>query len=60
MKFISARYVTSPVPPHDKLLLAMGDDGVEYTVSGIDSDVPPWPQFLAAGGTVEPENTEEE
>jgi hypothetical protein len=51
MKYVSAEWV------HDEVLdtytiKATGDDGVTYWLGSIDSDVPPWPEFLAEGGTV--------
>lgn len=48
-KYVSARW--SGQPPQ---ILALGDDGVEYTIASEGSDVPPWPQFLAEGGTIAP------
>lgn len=53
MKYVSARWVNSPqgLPAS---ILAIGDDGVEYSIPSEDSDVPPWPEYLAEGGTITP------
>jgi hypothetical protein len=51
MEFVSAEWV------HDEefntyQIKATGDDGSVWWLNSIDSDVPPWPQYLAEGGTV--------
>lgn len=45
MKYISAEYVANPLggPPSIK---AIGDDGQEYWIPDIHTDVPPFPEFL--------------
>lgn len=50
MKYVSARRVS----PDSRAIIAMGDDGVEYAIPSEDSDVPPWPEYLADGGTITP------
>lgn len=50
-KFVSAEWF------HDETfdvfrIKATGDDGQTYWIGGHDSDVPPWSQFLAEGGTI--------
>jgi hypothetical protein len=53
MKYVSAQYVESPIPGGQSNIKAIGDDGNEYWIPSIDTDVPPWPEFIAEGGTVE-------
>jgi hypothetical protein len=43
MQYISAEWVEVA---GGRSIKAIGDDGNEYWVSAIDSDVPPWPAFL--------------
>lgn len=51
-KFVSAEWI------HDEVadtysLKAIGDDGETYWIGGgLDSDVPPWPDFIKDGGQV--------
>lgn len=52
MKYVSAQWVNSPNPGFPPTIKAIGDDGVEYWVPSETSDVPPWPAFLADGGTI--------
>jgi hypothetical protein len=62
MKYVSATWV--PDDTGDEAsgsIRAVGDDGNIYWVSSHSSTVPPWPEFLAEGGTVgPPENTTDE
>ena len=49
MKFVSAEWV------HDEqmgthVIKAIGDDGQTYWVPSINTDVPPWPEFLEEKG----------
>ena len=52
MKYVSAEYVPSTMEGDPPMIKAIGDDGIEYWIPSIDTDVPPWPEFLAEGGTV--------
>lgn len=55
MKYVSARWVNPPQGmPGNPTILAIGDDGMEYSIPSEDSDVPPWPQYLIDGGTIAP------
>jgi len=50
-KYVSAEWV------HDETMdtytiRATGDDGETYWVPSLDSDVPPWPEFIRDGGEV--------
>jgi hypothetical protein len=50
MKYVSAEWVDNPMgSPNIK---AVGDDGKEYWIPSVDTDVPPWPEFLAEGNVV--------
>lgn len=53
-KFVSARWTPWTFGDPDPTIIAIGDDGLEYTIPSMNSDVPPWPQYLADGGTVDP------
>jgi len=51
MQYVSAEWV------HDEttdtwMIMATGDDGQTYWVPSLDTDVPPWPEFLDKGGEV--------
>jgi hypothetical protein len=51
MQFVSAEWV------HDEefntyMIKATGDDGSVWWIGSPDSDVPPWPRFLAEGNVV--------
>lgn len=52
-KYVSAQWMKSAFGGLDTIK-AIGDDGVEYFIGSEASDVPPWPQFLADGGIIEP------
>jgi hypothetical protein len=52
MKYVSAQW--KDLGGGLKQIVAKGDDGVEYTIPGEDCDVPPWPEYLAEGGTIDP------
>lgn len=54
MKYVSAHWVTSATGAAPTIK-ATGDDGVEYFIPSEDSDVPPWPEYLAEGGTIDPD-----
>jgi hypothetical protein len=53
MKYVSAQWVTSPMGGPDTVK-AIGDDGVTYFIPSEDCDIPPWPEYLAEGGTIDP------
>lgn len=53
MRYVSARWV-NPAQGMPPSIVAVGDDGVEYPIPSEDSDVPPWPEYLAGGGTIAP------
>lgn len=51
MRYVSAEW------HHDEMMdsytiWATGDDGETYFVPSADSTVPPWPEYLAEGGTI--------
>ena len=50
-KYVSAQW-TTPLPGGDPQIKAIGDDGLEYFIPSPETDVPPWPQFLADGGEI--------
>jgi len=50
-KFVSAQW-RAAVFPAEAVIEAIGDDGETYFIPSMDSDVPPWPQYLADGGEV--------
>ena len=52
MKYVSAQWVNTG--GGQRAIRAIGDDGVAYWVPNEDSDVPPWPEYLIGGGTVQP------
>lgn len=55
MEYVSAKWINPPAGMvGNPTILALGDDGIEYSIPSIDTDVPPWPQYLAGGGIVEP------
>lgn len=43
--YVSAEWVDAE-PPGQRMIKATGNDGSIWWVPAIDSDVPPWPQFL--------------
>ncbi|MEK1890804.1 MAG: hypothetical protein AAAB35_25225 [Phyllobacterium sp.] len=51
MKYVSARWAT---PQENGVIEAKGDDDQTYWIPSHDSDVSPWPQFLAEGGVIGP------
>lgn len=52
-KYVSAQYLLNdPLGPN--AIRAIGDDGVAYTISSPDSEISPWPEYLAEGGTIAP------
>lgn len=51
-KYVSAQWMTPLFPGAQVMIKAIGDDGLEYFIPSADTDVPPWPQFLADGGTI--------
>jgi hypothetical protein len=53
-KFVSAKWNTAAFAGEQPTISAIGDDGLSYTIPSADSDVPPWPQYLADGGTIAP------
>ncbi|MEK1894484.1 MAG: hypothetical protein AAAB20_14600 [Rhizobium sp.] len=52
-KFVSAKFQRPIFPSDQPVIKAIGDDGLEYYIPSMETDVPPWPQFLAEGGIVE-------
>jgi hypothetical protein len=52
-KFVSAKW-QMPIPGQEPTIKAVGDDGLEYFLPSVNSDVPPWPQFIAEGGVIDP------
>lgn len=56
-KYVSAQWVT-PLPGSPPSIKAIGDDGLEYFIPSETTDVPPWPQYLADGGTIEPADSD--
>lgn len=60
MKYVSAKWQNSPIQPSDPTIVASGDDGQTYYIPSEDCDVPPWPEYLAEGGTIEPADPPEE
>lgn len=48
MKFISAEWVDDATG--GKIIRAVGDDDSVWWVPVINSDVPPWPEFIAEYG----------
>jgi len=50
MQYVSAEWVDDGLG--GKVIKATGDDGSTWYVPSLNSDVPPWPQFLAEGGEV--------
>lgn len=53
-KYVSAKWNSPAFVGEQPTITAVGDDGLNYTIPSVDSDVPPWPQFLADGGTIAP------
>lgn len=53
-EYVSAEWIAPAYPGGDPVIKAIGDDGLEYFIASEDSDVPPWPQFIANGGTISP------
>lgn len=50
-EYVSAEWVPSVIPGDRPMIKAIGDDGLEYFIPEVTTDVPPWPEFLqsAAG-----------
>jgi hypothetical protein len=53
-KYVSAQWQATAIPGDTPSIKAIGDDGLEYFIPSESTDVPPWPQFLAEGGTIDP------
>jgi hypothetical protein len=49
-RYVSAEWMDDGMG--GKVIKAIGDDDKEYWIASIDSDVPPWPQYLAVGGQI--------
>lgn len=49
-RYVSAEWIDDGLGGF--VIKATGDDGVTYWVPSIDTDVPPWPQYLEDGGQV--------
>lgn len=51
MKYVEAEWI-----PNEEfgggIIKATGDDGIIYWVPSMETDVPPFPEFLAEGGVV--------
>jgi len=54
MKFISAQWAYDALG--GKQIRALDEDGKEHFVPSETTDVPPWPQYIAEGGTIEEPN----
>lgn len=54
MKYISAQWVKSEVPGMPDIIKAIGDDDMEYWVPAWNTDVPPWPEYIMGGGSIQP------
>ena len=52
MKYVSAEWIPPAYEGGTGTIKAIGDDGIEYFIPSMDCDVPPWPDYLAEGGTV--------
>lgn len=52
-KYVSAVWVEPAQPGDPYTIMATGDDGVEYFIFSPDTDVPPWPEYLAEGGVID-------
>lgn len=48
-KFVSAEWVTDPVM-NTTSIKAIGDDDSVWWIGSVDSDVPPWPEFIEEHG----------
>ena len=48
MEYVSAEWIDDGMG--GQIIKAIGDDGNEYWVPSVDSDVPPWPQFIEEHG----------
>lgn len=44
--YVSAEWNDPGIPGMKPNIKAIGDDGLEYFVPDIKTDVPPWPDFL--------------
>ena len=42
--YVSAEWIEDPAGTRS--IKAIGDDGQEYWIPSVDTDVPPWPEFL--------------
>jgi len=49
MEYVSAEWVVFP-PTGERVIKAVGDDGVEYWIPSAETDVPPWPEFMEKQG----------
>lgn len=52
MKYVSAKRVPNGT------IEAIGDDGSVWIVPSENTDVAPWPQYLAEGGVIDPADPE--
>jgi hypothetical protein len=50
-KYVSAEWLRDEITG-TYTIKAIGDDGSEWWIPSIDTDVPPWPDFLREGGEV--------
>lgn len=57
-KYVSAEWQAA-LPGMKPNIKAIGDDGLEYFIPDENTDVPPWPKFLADGGVITPINEDE-
>lgn len=58
-KYVSAQWQTPTFPAENPMIKAIGDDGLEYFIPFMDTDIPPWPQYLADGGTIAPADSDD-
>ena len=53
--YVSAKFIEDPMTGStDTLIEAIDEEGLRWTVPGMDCDVGDWVDYLASGGTVEP------
>lgn len=53
-KYISAKWNAPAFAGEQPTITAIGDDGLSYLIPSVESDVSPWPEYLADGGQIAP------